>query len=306
MKFSQFATRGALGALTIALSVAALPASARPDDGEEDGPRQRAEATDSPSMTESRGAAIEQARQQRSEARADQAGGRQGREQAQPQQAQVQQPVQHGERQQWQGRQQDAQRQQWQARQQAQVEQGQIQQAERQQWQNRQQQQAQRQQWQGRQQDQQARQEWQNRQQRSRTYTDPNRSTTYGAYDRDRGSYGYPNDQYAYRDRDNRQWDRTWRNNSRYNWQRYRTTNRYVFNLGTYYSPYRNYTYRRFGVGSILQQLFYTNSYWINDPWQYRLPEVYGPYRWVRYYDDALLVDIYSGQVVDVIYDFFW
>ena len=31
-----------------------------------------------------------------------------------------------------------------------------------------------------------------------------------------------------------------------------------------------------------------------------------GPYRWVRYYDDALLVDIYSGEVVDVIYDFFW
>ena len=31
-----------------------------------------------------------------------------------------------------------------------------------------------------------------------------------------------------------------------------------------------------------------------------------GPYRWVRYYDDVLLVDIYSGEVVDVIHDFFW
>ena len=36
------------------------------------------------------------------------------------------------------------------------------------------------------------------------------------------------------------------------------------------------------------------------------LPEVWGPYRWVRYYDDVMLVDIYTGQVVDVIYNFFW
>jgi hypothetical protein len=28
--------------------------------------------------------------------------------------------------------------------------------------------------------------------------------------------------------------------------------------------------------------------------------------RWVRYYDDVLLVDVYTGEVVDVIHDFFW
>ena len=49
-----------------------------------------------------------------------------------------------------------------------------------------------------------------------------------------------------------------------------------------------------------------SDRYWIQDPWQYRLPQVYGPYRWVRYYDDVLLVDIYSGEVVDVIHNFFW
>ena len=59
-------------------------------------------------------------------------------------------------------------------------------------------------------------------------------------------------------------------------------------------------------IGFRLGNLFYGNRYWINDPWQYRLPEVYGPYRWVRYYDDVLLVNTYSGEVVDVIYDFFW
>jgi hypothetical protein len=36
------------------------------------------------------------------------------------------------------------------------------------------------------------------------------------------------------------------------------------------------------------------------------LPPVYGPYRWVRYWDDALLVDVRSGRVVDVIHNFFW
>ena len=82
--------------------------------------------------------------------------------------------------------------------------------------------------------------------------------------------------------------------------------NRSSFSIGIYYAPYRNYSYRRFGIGSRLNSLFFGQRYWINDPWQYRLPEVYGPYRWVRYYDDVLLADVYSGEVVDVIYDFFW
>ncbi len=36
------------------------------------------------------------------------------------------------------------------------------------------------------------------------------------------------------------------------------------------------------------------------------LPPAYGSYRWVRYYDDVILVDLRSGYVVDVIHDFFW
>lgn len=105
---------------------------------------------------------------------------------------------------------------------------------------------------------------------------------------------------------DGKRWDRKWRDNSRYNWSHYRNSNRNIFRIGTYYSPYRNYYYRPLNIGFFLDSLFYSNRYWINDPWQYRLPEVYGPYRWVRYYDDVLLVDIYSGEVVDVIRNFFW
>jgi len=102
-------------------------------------------------------------------------------------------------------------------------------------------------------------------------------------------------------------WDRShWRNDRRYDWYRYRAANRSIFSPGRYYAPYRNYSYSRINIGFRLGSLFYSNRYWIDDPWRYRLPDVYGPYRWVRYYDDALLVDIYSGEVVDVIHDFFW
>lgn len=107
--------------------------------------------------------------------------------------------------------------------------------------------------------------------------------------------------------RDHRRWDnRGWRNDHRYDWYRYRAANRAIFRPGRYYAPFHGYRYSRIGIGFRLGSPFYSNRYWINDPWHYRLPPAYGPYRWVRYYDDALLVDIYSGQVVDVIHDFFW
>jgi hypothetical protein len=106
--------------------------------------------------------------------------------------------------------------------------------------------------------------------------------------------------------RDNRSWDRGWRGNDHYNWSSYRSSNRNIFSGGRYYSPYRNYSYRRLGIGFSLGSLFYGSQYWINDPYYYRLPEAYGPYRWVRYYDDVLLVDTYTGEVVDAIYDFFY
>lgn len=107
--------------------------------------------------------------------------------------------------------------------------------------------------------------------------------------------------------RDYRQWNRShWRTDRRYNWENYRRSHRNIYRLNRYYAPYRNYSYRRLGIGFILNSLFYSDRYWINDPGYYRLPPVYGPYRWVRYYDDALLVDIYTGRVVDVIHGIFW
>ncbi|MEM9502190.1 MAG: RcnB family protein, partial [Pseudomonadota bacterium] len=71
-------------------------------------------------------------------------------------------------------------------------------------------------------------------------------------------------------------------------------------------APFRGHRYNRFQIGFFLDRLFFQPRYFINDPWAYRLPAAYGPYRWVRYYDDVILVDLYTGEVVDVIHDFFW
>ena len=101
-------------------------------------------------------------------------------------------------------------------------------------------------------------------------------------------------------------WDRSWRNDRRYDWESYRYQNRDFYRLGRYYSPYRDWRYRRLDIGFSLWPLFYSQQHWISDPYSYRLPEAYGPYRWVRYYDDALLVDLRTGEVVDVINGVFW
>jgi hypothetical protein len=102
-------------------------------------------------------------------------------------------------------------------------------------------------------------------------------------------------------------WNNGWRNDRRYDWRGYRNTNRGLYRLPRYYAPSGwGYGYRRFTIGYTLSSLLFSSQYWINDPFYYRLPEVYGPYRWVRYYNDALLVDIETGEVVDTIYDIFW
>lgn len=105
--------------------------------------------------------------------------------------------------------------------------------------------------------------------------------------------------------RDNDRWDRNWRNDRRYSWQDYRTRNRDIYNLPRYQARH-GYNYRRLYSGFRFESVFYGSSYWISDPWSYRLPPAYGPYRWVRYFDDVALVDLRTGEIVDIIYSFFW
>lgn len=137
---------------------------------------------------------------------------------------------------------------------------------------------------------------------------------------RDWGTRGWDNRNganYAYgnrgrineRDRwsNQRRWDNGWRNDRRYDWQSYRRNYGQIYRPGRYYAPRGwNYGYRQFSIGIQLNSLLYSNNYWLNDPYQYRLPPAYGSLRWIRYYDDALLVDTRDGYVVDVINGFFY
>lgn len=100
-------------------------------------------------------------------------------------------------------------------------------------------------------------------------------------------------------------WRGDWRSDHRYDWRSHRRRHRSLFHFGFYFDPF-GWSYRPYSVGWRLWPSYYRSSYWLNDPWMYRLPPAYPPYRWVRYHEDALLVDTWSGEVVDVIYNFFW
>lgn len=101
------------------------------------------------------------------------------------------------------------------------------------------------------------------------------------------------------------QWNTAWRNNSRYDWQNHRHHHRSLFHLGFYFDPF-GWNYYPYQIGWRMWPSYYSSRYWINDPWYYRLPYAPAGYRWIRYWNDALLVDTWTGEVVDVIPSFFW
>lgn len=100
--------------------------------------------------------------------------------------------------------------------------------------------------------------------------------------------------------------DRGWRSDRRYDWHGWRDSHRDLFR-GRYRAPYGwRDGYRSVGRGFFLEPFFYGSNYWLDDPYAYRLPPVSWPMQWVRYYDDALLVDVTTGEVIDVIQGFFF
>jgi Ni/Co efflux regulator RcnB len=110
-----------------------------------------------------------------------------------------------------------------------------------------------------------------------------------------------------YRDRDwNRdrqvQWHRDWR---RDDWRGWRESNRDAFRVGRYYGP-RGWTYRAITPGYRFAPTFYSQRYWIADPWAYRLPAAGPGMRWVRYGNDAVLVNVRNGITLEVLSNIFW
>ncbi|WP_375427558.1 RcnB family protein [uncultured Sphingomonas sp.] len=89
---------------------------------------------------------------------------------------------------------------------------------------------------------------------------------------------------------------------NRDDWRGYRQGNRATFARGNYNAPFR---YNSFRPGVRIGAPYYQQRYVIADPYRYRLPRPVGYQRWVRHYDDVLLIDTRRGYVVDVLRGFY-
>lgn len=88
-------------------------------------------------------------------------------------------------------------------------------------------------------------------------------------------------------------------------WRDYRRKHRNTYRIGRYIGP-RGFVYRPVVIGFRFDPIFYSSRYWIANPWTYRLPPAGHGLRWIRYGNDAVLVNMRSGRVVRVYRDFFW
>ncbi|MBN8839272.1 MAG: RcnB family protein [Sphingomonadales bacterium] len=86
-------------------------------------------------------------------------------------------------------------------------------------------------------------------------------------------------------------------------WRGWRDQNRSLYARGNWNAPFR---YQSFRAGVRIAPNYYGQRYWIADPWRYRLPPARPYTRWVRHYNDVLLIDYRRGIVVDVMRNFFW
>jgi Ni/Co efflux regulator RcnB len=99
-------------------------------------------------------------------------------------------------------------------------------------------------------------------------------------------------------------WNRNWHNEARYDWRRYRDSHRSVFHLGAYDDPF-GLGYRPFAIGYHLGPAYYGQQY-VMAPATYSLPYPPPGTSWVRYWNDALLVDAWTGEIIDAVHNFFW
>lgn len=102
-----------------------------------------------------------------------------------------------------------------------------------------------------------------------------------------------------YRD-DLRDRDRRW---GRDDWRSYRSSHRSLYSRGNWRAPFR---YNAWRPGVRIAPVYFGQRYWINDPWRYRLPPARANARWVRHYNDVILVDYRRGIVLDVMRNFYW
>lgn len=93
--------------------------------------------------------------------------------------------------------------------------------------------------------------------------------------------------------------DRAW---GRDDWRGWRDRNAAIYARGNWRAPFR---YQVFRPGVRIAPAYFGPRFWVVDPWRYHLPPARPGTRWVRHYDDVLLIDPRRGIVLDVIRGFY-
>jgi Ni/Co efflux regulator RcnB len=79
----------------------------------------------------------------------------------------------------------------------------------------------------------------------------------------------------------------------------------YHYRGGDYRGP-NGYSYRRWTYGEDLPSIYFVQDYWITDYSDYGLQDPPYGCTWVRYGDDALLIDEDTGEILEVVYGQFY
>jgi Ni/Co efflux regulator RcnB len=77
------------------------------------------------------------------------------------------------------------------------------------------------------------------------------------------------------------------------------------FHYGDYRAP-AGYAYRRWNYCEHLPVIYYAQDYWIPNYWNFGLAWAPDGCEWVRFGPDAILVDVDTGEVIQVVYDVFY
>lgn len=88
-----------------------------------------------------------------------------------------------------------------------------------------------------------------------------------------------------------------------YQWNR---TAQVRYHYGRPYDPPHGYYYTRWVYGQVFPTIFWTQNYWLTDYYSFGLDNPPYGYVWVRYGPDALLVNVYNGQILSVEYGVFY
>lgn len=89
----------------------------------------------------------------------------------------------------------------------------------------------------------------------------------------------------------------------REDWQDYRRDHRQAFKGNRFNAPFK---YRSFNNGARLTAGYYAPRYYVNNYKAFRLPTPGYNQRYVRHYNDVLLVNVRSGNIIRVFRNFYW